>query len=59
MSKGNSTRQMQPGLWLVTCRDTGERLWKAEADGITLISRSEEYARVWHSRQQDQPDTAA
>ena len=54
-----STLQLQPGLWLVTRDESGERLWKAEANGITLISRSEQYARVWHSRQHDQPLPAA
>jgi uncharacterized protein YaeQ len=48
--------QLQPGLWRVTRDTTGVQLWIAIANGITLYSYSEDYARLWLSREQDIPD---
>jgi hypothetical protein len=53
------SRRLQPGLWEVTRQSSGIRVWMAVANGITLLSYSEDYARLWLSREQDDPPEAA
>lgn len=53
------SRRIQPGLWLVTNQDTGVQVWMACANGITYMSYSEDNARLWLSRERDEPDPEA
>jgi hypothetical protein len=55
----NINRRIQPGLWLVTRQETGVRVWMACANGITYLSYSEEQARLWLSREMDDPEPEA
>jgi hypothetical protein len=55
----NISRRIQPGLWLVTRKETGVRVWMACANGITYLSYSEEQARLWLSREMDDPEPEA
>ena len=52
----NISRRIQPGLWVVTREDTDVQVWMACANGITLMSYSEDYARLWLSREHDNPE---
>ena len=53
--KETISRRLQPGLWQLW-RPSGAIVWMAMANGITLLSYSEDYARLWLSREQDQPE---
>lgn len=55
----NISRRIQPGLWHVTRQDTGVVVWMACANGITYLSYSEDGARLWLSREQDDPEPEA
>lgn len=50
------SERIQPGLWKVHRPDTNVVVWMAMANGITLMSYSEDYARLWLSREQDDPE---
>jgi hypothetical protein len=52
----SNSRRIQPGLWVVTRKRTGVRVWMAYANGITYMSYSEDGARLWLSREQDDPE---
>lgn len=50
----NISRRVQEGLWVVKRADTEVEVWMAIANGITYMTYSEENARLWLSREQDQ-----
>jgi hypothetical protein len=53
------SQRIQPGLWKVHRADTDVVVWMAMANGITLMSYSEDYARLWLSREMDEPEGPA
>lgn len=55
MKPSTSTR-IQPGLWRVHRPDLSQEVWMAMANGITLVSFDEDYARLWLSREMDEPE---
>lgn len=59
MREGTISQRIQPGLWKVQRPHTNVIVWMAMANGITLMSYSEDYARLWLSREQDQPEPPA
>lgn len=50
------SRRIQQGLWVVERRKTGVKIWMAMANGITYASYDENNARLWLSREMDEPD---
>ena len=50
------SRRIQQGLWVVERRKTGVKIWMAIANGITYASYDENNARLWLSREMDEPD---
>lgn len=56
MREGSISQRIQPGLWKVHRNGTAVVVWMAMANGITLMSYSEDYARLWLSREQDDPE---
>lgn len=49
---------VEPGLHRIT-RDNGVEVWLAVANGITLYSYSEAYAREWLERERSCPPPEA
>jgi hypothetical protein len=56
MTVGSISQRIQPGLWKVYRQSTKVVVWMAIANGITLMSYSEDYARLWLSRELDDPE---
>ena len=53
------TVEVAPGLFRMERVETGAVVWIATANGITLMSYSEAYAREWLERETDDgPDAA-
>lgn len=59
MREASISRRIQPGLWTVERPSSGVKVWMAMANGITLMSYSEDYARLWLSRELDDPEPPA
>jgi hypothetical protein len=55
----NISRRIQEELWVVQRTDTKVEVWLAMANGVTLMSYSEDYAREWLAREQAQGPEAA
>ena len=54
-----SAVEVAPGLFRMERVETGAVVWIAAANGITLMSYSETYAREWLERETDDgPDAA-
>ena len=55
----NISRRIQEGLWVVKRCDTDVEVWMAIANGITYMTYSEAGARLWLSRERDEPQAAS
>ena len=56
MREPRISRRIQPNLWVVERPKTGVKIWMAAANGITYASYDENNARLWLSREMDQPE---
>jgi len=56
MKEPSISQRIQPGLWKVHRRNPEQVVWMATAHGITYLSYSEEKARLWLSRELDDPE---